>query len=154
MERKSGGRKPGQIKPEKAERKLTDTVLLQMMEEEYLEGIYGMEELQIGPEAGVVVLLPLHHLPDTAQVTMLDRLLTAMGFQAADRRYAYHSGRPEGQIVWEKNAKILFFTKDPATEPALMQDESSGQKWYYLPPAASINEDKEIKRRVWSLLKN
>ncbi len=124
------------------------------MEEEYLEGIYEKEELQAGPDAAVVILLPLKYQPDKEEITMLDRLLTAMGFAVGDRRYGYHHGRPEKQNIWEENAKILFFTENPATEPELMKDEIKGMEWFSLPPLGTINQEKEIKKRVWSLLKN
>jgi hypothetical protein len=124
------------------------------MEEEYLEGIYKEEELQAGPDAAVVILLPLNYQPDKEEITMLDRLLTAMGFTAGDRRFAYHQGRPEKQHIWEENVKILFFTENPATEPALMKDEIKGLEWFNLPPLGTINQEIEIKKRVWSLLKN
>lgn len=124
------------------------------MEEEYLEGIYEKEELQAGTDAAVVILLPINYRPNKEEITMLDRLLTAMGLTAGDRRYAYHHGKPKNENIWEENAKILFFTENPATEPALIKDEIKGLEWFSLPPLSNIIQEKEIKKRVWSLLKN
>lgn len=118
------------------------------------EMLFRSGELLDIPAIGVLIFLPVQEIPAQAEILMLERMLTALGFASGQWRYVYHEGEPDWRFVSEWNPVILFFLSKmaPVRLPELKKE--TPYPWFSLPPLSEISADNSMKRLVWDLIKN
>jgi hypothetical protein len=123
------------------------------MEEEMLLRVFKEDGLQAEAREAVLIFLPFTYLPLKEEIETLDRMLVALNFSRGLRRFVYHEGQPDPELLAGSQARMLFFSEDPEVRPAVISDKNSGSSWVLLPPLALIHKNQDLKKQVWSLLK-
>ena len=124
------------------------------MKEAYLSALFEEEEIMPGSITSVVIFLPVGWLPEMEEITVLDRLLTALGIRPAERRFCYYR-QSEGAAGFTVQAKlILEFSQSEIEQPVKKSAQKEEQVWFLLPPIRQFIKNSELKRRVWDLLKS
>jgi len=124
------------------------------VKEAYLSALLEEEEIMPGPVNCVVIFLPSGWLPEKEELTVLDRMLTALGFRQGERRFCFYK-QGEGATGFSGQAElILEFSQSEIEQPVKKSAEEGEQVWFLLPPIRQLMKNSELKRKVWDLLKS